>query len=185
MSWIATFRREALLHSFLSCPLTLLLGQALIALAMDPSADVRKLVCQGLVALMQTVPERLQPNLQAVVRYMLERNQVRHLLRRPASLSLTAAQDSDSGVALESCEFWSAFCEAELGPEFITVLQEFIPQLVPVLLTNMAYEADDEVRPASATAIQRPVCSADRPPRMCWRRRRRKKTQAALRAIRT
>ena len=60
-------------------------------------------------------------------------------------------------MALESCEFWSAFCEAELGPEFIAVLQEFIPQLVPVLLTNMAYEADDEVRPASATAIQRPA----------------------------
>lgn len=103
--------------------------QLLISLAMNPSADVRKLVCQGLVSLMQTVPERLQPDLQAVVRYMLDRN-----------------QDSDSGVALESCEFWSAFCEADLGPEYISVLQEFIPALVPVLLTNMAYEEDDEAR---------------------------------------
>ncbi len=55
---------------------------------MDLDADVRKLVCQGLVALMQTVPERLQPYLRDVVRYMLERNQARcsacAASRRPA-----------------------------------------------------------------------------------------------------
>jgi len=101
--------------------------QVLVSLAMSPDSGIRKLVCQSFVSLMQNVPERLQSNLQAVVRYMLDRN-----------------QDSDPDVALEACEFWSAFCEAELGPEFICVLQEFIPALVPVLLTNMAYEADDE-----------------------------------------
>ena len=42
---------------------------------MDEDPDVRKLVCQGLVALMQNVPERLQPHLRQVVQYMLERNQ--------------------------------------------------------------------------------------------------------------
>lgn len=101
--------------------------QSLVALAMDADPDVRKLVCQGLVALMQTVPERLEAHLSDVVRYMLERN-----------------QEHDSEVALESCEFWCAFCEAELPREYFAVLREFIPQLIPVLLTNMAYADDDE-----------------------------------------
>jgi len=51
-------------------------------------------------------------------------------------------------VALESCEFWCAYCEAELSPDYYTVLREFIPQLIPVLLTNMAYAEDDEARAA-------------------------------------
>ena len=43
-------------------------------------------------------------------------------------------------MALESCEFWSAFCEAavsqpdRLNPE---VLRPFLGRLVPVLLKNM------------------------------------------------
>jgi hypothetical protein len=51
---------------------------------MDEDPDVRKLVCQGLVALMQNVPERLQPHLRQVVQYMLERNQARVLFTRDA-----------------------------------------------------------------------------------------------------
>ncbi len=30
-------------------------------------------------------------------------------------LALCAAQDGDEGVALESCEFWLAFMDAEVG----------------------------------------------------------------------
>ena len=43
-------------------------------------------------------------------------------------------------MALESCEFWSAFCEAavsqpdRLNPE---ILRPFLGRLVPVLLKNM------------------------------------------------
>ena len=51
--------------------------QSLVSLALDPNPDIRRLVCQGLVALMQNVPERLHSSLPAVVGYMLERNQVR------------------------------------------------------------------------------------------------------------
>ena len=49
-------------------------------------------------------------------------------------------QCGDEGVALESCEFWSAFCEASvaqpdrLNPE---ILRPFLGRLVPVLLKNM------------------------------------------------
>jgi len=52
-------------------------------------------------------------------------------------------------VALESCEFWSAFCEAAVdsGP-----LRPFLGRLIPVLLKNMVYdEYDEEVSEAEAT----------------------------------
>lgn len=53
---------------------------------------------------------------------------------------LTAVQSGDEGVALESCEFWSAFCEAAVSqPETLSpdVLRPFLGRLVPVLLKNM------------------------------------------------
>lgn len=51
-----------------------------------------------------------------------------------------AVQSGDEGVALESCEFWSAFCEAAVSqPETLSpdVLRPFLGRLVPVLLKNM------------------------------------------------
>ena len=56
------------------------------------------------------------------------------------------SQEPDLDVALESCEFWCAYCEAELSPDYYQVLREYVPQLIPVLLTNMAYAEDDEAR---------------------------------------
>ena len=51
-------------------------------------------------------------------------------------------------MALESCEFWSAFCEASVEPG---VLQPFLGRLIPVLLKNMVYdEYDEEVSEAEA-----------------------------------
>ena len=50
-------------------------------------------------------------------------------------------QSGDEGVALESCEFWSAFCEAAVAqPDRLSpdVLRPFLGRLVPVLLKNMA-----------------------------------------------
>ena len=127
----------------LTCP-----PQSLVALADDEDSDVRKLVCQGFVGLMQTAPERLEPCLREVVKYMLVRNQARfsHQQNRHASPRSRLHQERDSDVALESCEFWCAYCEAELSPNYYELLREFIPQLVPVLLNNMAYAEDDEAR---------------------------------------
>eukprot|EP00898_Chlorokybus_atmophyticus_P008623 jgi/Chlat1/8762/Chrsp90S08112 len=98
--------------------------QGLFSLAHDTSADVRKLVCAGLVALLEVQPEVLQANLRAVIEYMLG-----------------ATQDANEEVALEACEFWSAYCEARCPPE---LLREFLPRLVPILLKNMVYADDDE-----------------------------------------
>lgn len=50
-------------------------------------------------------------------------------------------QDGDEGVAVESCEFWAAFCDSQLEPE---VLRPFLSRILPVLLRNMVYEEHDE-----------------------------------------
>ncbi|ABP01032.1 predicted protein [Ostreococcus lucimarinus CCE9901] len=101
--------------------------QGLFSLANDPDNDVRRLVCSGLVMLIHICPEKLAPNLREIIVYMLERQ-----------------DDEDKDVAMESCEFWGAFCEAELGDDYVQILREFTPRLIPVLLTNMAYTEDDE-----------------------------------------
>ena len=129
--------------------------QSLVALAMDEDSDVRKLVCQGFVGLMQTAPERLEPCLRDVVKYMLARNQASGVVAASCAPSHPHApspsQERDLDVALESCEFWCAYCEAELSPNYYELLREFIPQLVPVLLNNMAYTEDDEARSQPTT----------------------------------
>ncbi|XP_024399109.1 transportin-1 [Physcomitrium patens] len=98
--------------------------QGLFSLANDSSGDVRKLVCAALVQLLEVQPSALQPHMKNIIEYMLQAN-----------------KDSDKDVALEACEFWSAFCEAHIPPDF---LREFLPRLVDILLDNMVYADDDE-----------------------------------------
>ncbi|KAK9804853.1 hypothetical protein WJX72_008726 [[Myrmecia] bisecta] len=103
----------------------------LFSLARDQSTAVRKAVCTGLVQMLHLQPERLSPHMHDIIEYMLE-----------------STQDGDEGVALESCEFWSAFCDAAVEPG---VLRPFLGRLVPVLLKNMVYdEYDEEVQDVEA-----------------------------------
>ncbi|XP_073105392.1 transportin-1 isoform X1 [Elaeis guineensis] len=98
--------------------------QGLFALAHDSSADVRKLVCAAFVQLIEVRPSFLEPHLRNVIEYILQAN-----------------KDPDDEVALEACEFWSAYCDANLPPDG---LREFLPRLIPVLMSNMVYADDDE-----------------------------------------
>ncbi|OMO87359.1 CLIP-associated protein [Corchorus capsularis] len=98
--------------------------QGLFVLSRDPVAEVRKLVCAALVQLIEVNPSFLEPHLKNVIEFMLQ-----------------ASKDDDDEVALEACEFWSTYCEAELNPE---LLREYLQQLIPVLLSNMVYADDDE-----------------------------------------
>ncbi|KAI9127995.1 hypothetical protein K1719_000988 [Acacia pycnantha] len=98
--------------------------QGLFILANDPSAEVRRLVCAAFVQLIEVRPSCLEPHLRNVIEYMLQVN-----------------KDTDDEVALEACEFWTAYCDAQLPPEN---LREFLPRLIPVLLSNMVYTDDDE-----------------------------------------
>ena len=47
-------------------------------------------------------------------------------------------QDEDEGIAVEACEFWTAFCESEIDKD---VLRPFLPRVLPVLLKNMVRRA--------------------------------------------
>ncbi|KAI3916084.1 hypothetical protein MKW98_004525 [Papaver atlanticum] len=96
----------------------------LFALATDPTAEVRKLVCSAFVQIIEVRPSFLEPHLRNIGEYMLLAN-----------------KDTDDEVCLEACEFWSAYCEAQLPPEN---LAEFLPRLIPLLLSNMVYAEDDE-----------------------------------------
>ncbi|KAL8543781.1 hypothetical protein ACS0TY_004364 [Phlomoides rotata] len=98
--------------------------QGLFVLANDPAPEVRKLVCGAFVELIEVRCAVLEPHLRNIIEYILLVN-----------------KDPDEEVALEACEFWSAYCEAELPPEN---LREFLPRLIPILLSNMAYADDDE-----------------------------------------
>ncbi|KAK4378198.1 hypothetical protein RND71_000060 [Anisodus tanguticus] len=81
-------------------------------------------VCSAFVQLIEVRPAILEPHLRNVLEYILQVN-----------------KDPDEEVALEACEFWSAYCDAQLPPEN---LREFLPRLIPVLLSNMVYADDDE-----------------------------------------
>ncbi|CAL9085871.1 unnamed protein product [Musa textilis] len=98
--------------------------QGLFHLAQDPSAEVRKLVCSAFVQLIEVRPTLLEPHLRNVIEYLLQAN-----------------KDPDDEVALEACEFWSAYCDGNLPPDG---LREYVPRLIPILLSNMAYAEDDE-----------------------------------------
>ncbi|XP_015059174.1 transportin-1 isoform X2 [Solanum pennellii] len=98
--------------------------QGLFLLANDPAPEVRKLVSAAFVQLIEVRPAVLEPHLRNVLEYILQVN-----------------KDPDEEVALEACEFWSAYCDAQLPPEN---LREFLPRLIPVLLSNMVYADDDE-----------------------------------------
>ncbi|KAL2543499.1 Transportin-1 [Forsythia ovata] len=98
--------------------------QGLFVLANDTAPEVRKLVCSAFVQLIEIRSAVLEPHLRNIIEYMLIVN-----------------KDPDDEVSLEACEFWSAYCEADLPPEN---LREFLPRLIPVLLSNMAYADDDE-----------------------------------------
>ncbi|XP_078163255.1 transportin 1 isoform X1 [Carex rostrata] len=98
--------------------------QGLFLLAQDQTADVRKLVCSAWVQLVEVRPSFLEPHLRNIIEIILRAN-----------------KDQDDEVALEACEFWSAYCDGNMPPEG---LREYIPRLIPILLSNMVYADDDE-----------------------------------------
>ncbi|CAG8510126.1 25561_t:CDS:10 [Gigaspora rosea] len=96
---------------------------ALFKRAGDENPEVRKNVCQALVMLLEVRPDKLMPEINNVVEYMLY-----------------STQDQDEQVALEACEFWLAFAEQE---ELREHLRPFLDRIVPVLLKGMVYSEMD------------------------------------------
>jgi transportin-1 len=96
---------------------------ALFKRASDDDPDVRRVVCQSLVLMLATKPDKLLPDLSNVAEYMLY-----------------STQDSNESVALESCEFWLTFAE---DPDLAEALRPLLPKVAPVLLNCMKYGEDD------------------------------------------
>lgn len=103
----------------------------LFNLASDPAQPVRVAVCNGLVQLLRVAPEVIESQVGPIMEYML-----------------ASTQDADPSVALEACEFWSAFPESGLD---VAPLRTILPRLLPVLLKSMVYDDfDDDVVEAEA-----------------------------------
>ncbi|XP_072964721.1 transportin-1-like isoform X1 [Typha angustifolia] len=99
--------------------------RGLFLLAQDPASDVRKLVCAAWVQLTEVRPTVLEPHLKDIFEFILQAN-----------------MDADDEVALEACEFWCAYFSGNLPPDG---LREFLPRLLPILISNMMYADDDEL----------------------------------------
>lgn len=107
------------------------LCNTLFSVAEDPSAEVRKRVCTAICLLLNANPNALAPYITSVIEYML--------------VSSTHPVEE---VAKEASEFWSLFAERG-GPA--EALRPFLPQLIPILLTNMVYSPQDRASFDEAT----------------------------------
>lgn len=91
--------------------------------ASDADPQVRRHVCQALVLLLASRPEKLMPEMTNVAEYMLY-----------------STKDQNENVALEACEFWLTFAE---DPDLAPWLHPLLPRVAPVLLDCMVYGEDD------------------------------------------
>ncbi|KLO11081.1 ARM repeat-containing protein [Schizopora paradoxa] len=91
--------------------------------ASDDDSSVRRHVCQSLVLLLASRPDKLMPEMNNVAEYML-----------------FSTRDRNETVALEACEFWLTFAEEE---ELSRSMQPLLPKVGPVLLECMVYGEDD------------------------------------------
>lgn len=87
--------------------------------ASDDRPVVRKFVCKALVFVLSTWPEKLAPEMNNLVEYMLY-----------------STQDKDEDVALEAAEFWLQFAEET---RLADQLRPYLPRVIPVLLKCMVY----------------------------------------------
>lgn len=91
--------------------------------ASDDDPQVRRHVCQALVLLLASRPEKLMPEMANVAEYMLY-----------------STKDKNENVALEACEFWLTFAE---DPDLAPWLHPLLGKVAPVLLDCMVYGEDD------------------------------------------
>ncbi|KAH8103257.1 ARM repeat-containing protein [Cristinia sonorae] len=91
--------------------------------ASDDDPSVRRHVCQALVLLLASRPEKLMPEMANVAEYMLY-----------------STKDKHENVALEASEFWLTFAE---DPDLAAYLHPLLDKVAPVLLDCMVYGEDD------------------------------------------
>jgi len=100
--------------------------QVLFIAANDQNEKVRQGFCGATCKLLESAPESLEPHMNDIIVYMIE----------------TSNSNSEE-LALEACEFWSTYPDK---PGAKRRLQEYLQQIILVLLKNMVYkEGDPEV----------------------------------------
>eukprot|EP01117_Protostelium_nocturnum_P018197 TRINITY_DN7565_c0_g1_i1.p1 TRINITY_DN7565_c0_g1~~TRINITY_DN7565_c0_g1_i1.p1 ORF type:complete len:903 (-),score=276.56 TRINITY_DN7565_c0_g1_i1:34-2640(-) len=97
--------------------------EGLLSLHNDPSVEVRKEVCRGLVVITEVKTEHLERFMMDVVLYMIQ-----------------TMQHPDEQLALEATEFWSAIASTNICEDYVS---EVLPKLLPLLLDRMIYLDDD------------------------------------------
>ena len=97
--------------------------QNLFCLSSDQDPEVRKNICRAIVMLLEVRMDRLIPQMNNIINYMLERT-----------------QDPDEGVSLEACEFWLSLADEPVCKE---ALQPHLDKLIPVLVKGMKYSEID------------------------------------------
>lgn len=95
-------------------------------LTLDPSNEVRKLVCKSIVILLEVGVQYLLPHIDSIIQFILRAN-----------------QDEDESVAIEACEFWASFCDLREFNDIKQVLQPYLGQVVPLLFQRMVYSEED------------------------------------------
>jgi len=92
-------------------------------LAHDEDQEVRKNVCKAIVMLVEVMMEKLVPQMDSIIDYMLQRT-----------------QDSEESVALEATEFWLSLAE---HPQCASFLLPHLERVVPVLVRGMRYTEEE------------------------------------------
>jgi transportin-1 len=96
-------------------------------LATDPSSEIRRVICQSLVQLVDARPNMLAPHLEGLVSYIIAQQQ---------SLN-------DPDLALDAAEFWLGVGEQD---ELRVLMGPYLERVIPVLLQGMIYGEDDIIR---------------------------------------
>ena len=96
-------------------------------LATDEVTEVRRIICQSFVQLLDTRPDLLKPHLAGLVDYIIYQQQ----------------NQDDQELALDAGEFWLSIGEqTELRAE----MQPYLPRVIPILLQSMVYAEEDVER---------------------------------------
>lgn len=102
--------------------------QGISSLTGDTSNEVRKLVCQSIVVLLEVGIQYLVPHMESIIQFII-----------------IASQDDDENVAIEACEFWASFCDQPFFDDVKPMLEPYLPQVLPLLLVKMVYSQEDIV----------------------------------------
>ncbi|KAJ1986624.1 hypothetical protein H4R33_003253 [Dimargaris cristalligena] len=97
--------------------------QALFKRASDDRPEVRKNVCQAMVMLLESRPDKILPELSNIVDYII-----------------FCTDSDDESLALEACEFWLTFAEQS---DISGHLRPYLQKIIPSLLKGMVYSEMD------------------------------------------